>query len=151
MHYQVLSHKPDVLFFQFGFNDCNFWETDGGVPRVHPEAFKYNLCEMIDRAVVCGTKKIILATNHPTLKTQPFKCAQWTNLEVQNHMYNEIIREVANGKKVKLVDNELYWYKTKLPLEDYLLDGVHLNKKGHELYFDNGYPIIEKAIRELLE
>ena len=39
MGYEVQSHGVDVLIVQFGMNDCNFWETDRGLPRVSPEAF----------------------------------------------------------------------------------------------------------------
>jgi lysophospholipase L1-like esterase len=61
---------PDVMTLQFGLNDCNCWLTDGGLPRVSAAAFRANLLEMITRARRFGTRQIILANNHRTLRTK---------------------------------------------------------------------------------
>src|SRR6267378_1663214 len=66
MPYDIQSHPIDILFVQFGMNDCNYWLTDKGVPRVSPMAFEANLLEIIDRAQAIHVKKIFLSTNHPT-------------------------------------------------------------------------------------
>ena len=49
----VQNHYPDVITLQFGFNDCNFWVTDRGAPRVSERGYHANLHEMIDRARRC--------------------------------------------------------------------------------------------------
>ena len=36
---EVQSERPDVITIQFGLNDCNRWQTDGGLPRVSELAF----------------------------------------------------------------------------------------------------------------
>ena len=41
--YDVQSHEVDVLVVGFGMNDCNYWMTDKGVPRVSQNAFRANL------------------------------------------------------------------------------------------------------------
>lgn len=43
MPYDIQSHDVDILVIGFGMNDCNYWETDKGVPRVSPLAFEANL------------------------------------------------------------------------------------------------------------
>ena len=75
MPYEVQSHGVDILLVQFGLNDCNFWVTDRGLPRVSPEGFEANLVEIIQRGFHFGAKAVFLHTNHPigkTLDAQPF-------------------------------------------------------------------------------
>ena len=42
MPYEIQNQNYQILIIQFGMNDCNFWETDYGVPRVSKQAFKAN-------------------------------------------------------------------------------------------------------------
>src|SRR6185437_14172947 len=42
MPYNVQGHGVDLIVIQFGLNDCNYWLTDRGNPRVSLEAFKAN-------------------------------------------------------------------------------------------------------------
>ena len=90
MPYEIQNHNYDILIIQFGMNDCNYWDTDHGMPRVSKDAFKANLIEMIDRAKNFGAKLIMLNTNHPTPRNENFKyknCSyQDSNLE-----YNQLI------------------------------------------------------------
>ena len=51
MPFQIQRHKPEILYIQFGLNDCNFWLTDKGLPRVSLDSFKANLSEIIDRGM----------------------------------------------------------------------------------------------------
>ena len=147
--YDVTSHKPDVLLVQFGMNDCNYWETDFGVPRVSQMSFEANLIEIIDRAHACGVKKIFLATNHPSLK-QDFKHIKNLSHPKSNEKYNQSIRDVAArvAGRIKLIDNEMHWVKflntqTELSLNHLLLsDGIHLSEAGHRLYDEYAGAII---------
>ena len=54
---EVQSERPDVITIQFGLNDCNRWQTDGGLPRVSELAFEANLLEMVGRARRFGTAR----------------------------------------------------------------------------------------------
>jgi lysophospholipase L1-like esterase len=66
MPYEVQSHPLDVLLVQFGMNDCNYWRTYHGLPRVSQAAFRANLAEIIERAFRFGAQRVLLNTNHPT-------------------------------------------------------------------------------------
>ncbi len=35
MPYEIQNSYPDILIIQFGMNDCNYWKSDNGVPRVN--------------------------------------------------------------------------------------------------------------------
>ena len=36
----VTSFRPNMVTIQFGYNDCNYWVSDNGFPRVNPISFK---------------------------------------------------------------------------------------------------------------
>lgn len=136
MPFDVQSHGIDVFYTQFGMNDCNYWNTDEGNPRVSQKAFRQNLVEIIERARVFGAKKIFLGTNHPTPKTTNFEGLDFSYQE-SNERYNEIVREVAYESKAILIDHEIKWKSKSLNLSEYLLsDQIHLSELGHRIYFE---------------
>lgn len=154
MPHEVQSHNPDILVVQYGMNDCNYWVTDKGMPRVSKEAFKANLHEIIARGFRAGAKNVVLNTNHPTLRdTENFPnadiCYQQSNEE-----YNEIVRGVAKEYKGKvvLIDIEKHIKDNfnRDEFEDLLLpDFLHLSKKGHDIYFQIVYPVIKNVIQNV--
>ncbi|EKD28640.1 MAG: Lipolytic enzyme, G-D-S-L [uncultured bacterium] len=154
MSYDVQSHAASVIIVQFGMNDCNYWQTDHGLPRVSPEAFKANLSEIVDRAVHFGAMKIFVNTNHPTEKNEKIPYGS-VSYQESNAIYNEGIRKLASEKKmVDLNDIEKHFYgeikKTKTSIKDYLLeDGIHLNLAGHNLYYNLVCPSLIKALKKI--
>lgn len=158
MPYEIQSHGVDLLYVQFGMNDCNHWQTDRGLPRVSPMAFEANLHEIIDRGFRSGAQRIFINTNHPTTRDrQPMPGTSLT-YEEGNRQYNEIIRKVvlARSDDVVLVDIESI-FKRRISedphLRDQLVldDGLHLSLAGHELYFEAVKPVIEEALRDLTD
>jgi len=153
MPYDVQSHDIDVILIQFGANDCNYWESDRGHPRVSKMGFRANLIEIIERARICGAREILLNTNNPTPRVSNFS---WASVSYQQSTedYNQIIREVAAVSQVKLIDIEelgLQQINKGVHLNDLLLpDGIHLSSLGHNLYFTITYPFVEKAVKRLL-
>lgn len=159
MPYDVQSQNPDAVIVQFGMNDCNYWQTDNGNPRVSPDAFSANLREIIARSVTFGAQRIFLHTNHPSARDQ--KPMAYTTLTYQqsNRQYNELIRRVAEtaGDVVTLMDVERefenYIRGDKERLRSLLLpepDLLHLSEAGHDLYFRSVYPTIERCLLEIL-
>ena len=136
MQYEVLSKKPDILIIQFGLNDCNIWGDANGMPRVSAEAFEANLFEMAEKAKVANILKIFLITNHPITKSIIHNKT--------NYVYNGRVRIASDYTISTLLDIEKIFNRENC--SGYLLeDGIHLNKKGHALYFDFIYPKIKKA------
>jgi len=68
MHYDVTSHAPDYVLIHFGMNDCNYWETDQGMPIVSPAAFMANPQEIVKKSLCSGVKHCFINTNHPSMK-----------------------------------------------------------------------------------
>lgn len=155
MPYDVQSHRPDRVIVQFGMNDCNYWKSDEGHPRVSREAFAANLHEIIARSLTFGAREVFVNTNHPTSRS--VEVMPFTQLTYQrsNEAYNEAIREVAKRfDKVRLIDIEKIFFeeikKGRYKLEELLLeDGLHLSLRGHDLYFESISPnIVESLDRE---
>jgi lysophospholipase L1-like esterase len=155
MPYDIQSHAPHFLLVQFGMNDCNYWRSDCGLPRVSPRAFEANLGEIVDRAFVCGVKCVFLNTNHPT----PINIAEnWAPRSYQesNARYNTIIRSVcdrlATNLPVALIDVEKAWLKrldSGVDLNDLVLDdGLHLSEKGHQIYRN---VVVSKVVQTVTE
>ena len=151
MPYEIQNHGCEILLIQFGMNDCNYWKTDKGLPRVSKEGFKANLNEIIARAKNFGAKLIMINTNHPTPRNKLF---EYANLSYQqsNLEYNQIIREVAKeNEQVVLNDVEKHIFKlileNKTKLNNIVLDDkLHLSLIGHEIYYD----LIYTKLRDLI-
>ena len=147
MPYDLQAHGIDVFYTQFGMNDCNYWESDNGVSRVSPSAFKENLIEIINRSKVFGSTINFLGTNHPTTLTNNFKGLKISYQE-SNETYNDIIRNIGDKLNIEVVDHELIWKTKNIEIKKHLLpDGIHLNKLGHELYFDTFKIFFKKHLK----
>ena len=154
MPYDVQSHAPDVLYIQFGLNDCNGWETDRGRPRVSRDAFGANLGEMVDRGRIFGAKQVILGTNHPTTRTARLPYVDHS-YEEANGAYNAVIRQVAQAKGTLLADAELAFDEAVNAgaaryADLVLVDQLHLSRAGHDLYLRNRLPILSEAIEAII-
>lgn len=103
MPHDVQSHHVDILIIEFGMNDCNYWDTDQGVPRVSPEAFKANMHEIISRARAFSIPHILMHTNHPSTKANVMINTNLRYYE-SNYQYNEIIRTIAKEEMGKHKD-----------------------------------------------
>ena len=131
----VQEIKPDILTIQCGLNDCNYWESDKGLPRVSKESYRANLNEMIDRAKAFDIKKIIFIGSHPVTK----KITGPITLEQSRREYNKIFKEVSQNRQITYIDIETQFDN----IDEYLLeDGIHLSKKGHIKYSEIIEPFI---------
>lgn len=157
MPHEVQSQDPDLLVVQYGMNDCNIWATDNGLARVSKQAFKANLNEIIARGRKFGAKKILLNTNHPTLRNRELLPHSNITYQQSNEEYNEIIRIVAaeNSELVILNDIERAIkerFKTEDEIAGLLLpDLLHLSVTGHSVYFELVYPKVLAMINEYQE
>ena len=121
-------------------NDCNYWTSDKGLPRVSKESYRANLNEMITRAKVFNIKKIIFIGSDAVTK----KITSRLTLEESRREYNEIFKEVAQNRQITYIDIESQFdYNNEYLLED----GIHLSEKGHIKYAE----IIEPFIRNVLK
>jgi|15BtaG_2_1085339.scaffolds.fasta_scaffold01016_8 lysophospholipase L1-like esterase len=148
---EIQANPPSVLVIQFGMNDCNYWKTDMGVPRVSKEAFLANLKEITNRALNAGVETVIVNTNHPTGLD---KIMPDTEISYQhsNEEYNILIRRACDEMNILTIDMEQEFLKeierTGQSRLDFLLeDLLHLNQNGHDLYFNTICPIVKAFLK----
>ena len=149
----VQKYGVFLLIIQFGMNDCNYWQTDQGIPRVSPDAFHFNLKEIINRGRKFGAEKILLCTSHPTTHIVPCEHSE-SSYEENRKLYSQIIRQVANeDNDVRLIDMEKVLEQKVIEgekLQEYLMsDGIHLSHKGHQFYYSIFCPIIIEELTNL--
>ncbi len=113
----VQNLRPRIVFIQFGFNDCNHWKTDQGLPRVSPTAFRANLLEMVQRVRKFGAKPILVSM------FQADKGSEYLRWQMPYLEAIEVIRrEQSMGFKN-------LWQDTIIPT----IDGLHPTPEGHEV------------------
>jgi len=145
---EVYAFRPDLITIQFGLNDCNFWLSDNGLPRVNPVSFKYNLKEMIEKFSASGIRKIILSTNQLIPVRKPMLNGKDYN--ENNRRYNDLVREVASETRVTLCDMErLIGRRDKSYFLDENGKWIHLSERGNRLYAEKIMPYIKEKILEL--
>lgn len=144
----VQEARPDVMTLQFGLNDCNCWQTDGGLPRVSERAFTANLVEMVTRARRFGALEIVMQTNHRTLRRAPLPSGEV--YEDANARYSALLADVAVEVGAALCDMRAVFE----PFDDETLlrlllpapDVLHLSEDGNAVYADAVYPYVEAAV-----
>lgn len=157
MPYDIQSHRPDILVVQFGMNDCNYWNSDGGLPRVSANAFEANLIEIAERATKFGARKIFFNTNHPTTRTDTIFDGTNVTYEQSNSLYNNVIRKVVSnlGDMARLHDVENEFNQAinthNLQLCTALqADRLHLSEVGHSIYYALINESLKRSVRELM-
>lgn len=158
MAYSVQSHGVDILILQFGLNDCNYWVTDKGLPRVSVGAFIENLKEIIERGKRFGAKKIFLNNNHPTTLLDRTFPETTTNFEASNRLYSQAIAQLASSLGPDVHFQDIYTHFKNLisdssyEMENFLLsDGLHLSVAGHEVYYSLMKPLLISAIQDVVK
>ncbi|MBM4279009.1 MAG: SGNH/GDSL hydrolase family protein [Deltaproteobacteria bacterium] len=148
---EAYAFKPDLVTVQFGMNDCNYWFSDGGLPRVNPVSFKFNLKELIEKLFAAKVQKVLLSTNHliPVEKMMLNNKSYNEN----NRFYNQIIREIAKDTGVTLCDMESLLADSINNRALFLDENgrwLHLSSLGNQRYAEAILPFIEKELMEIV-
>jgi len=155
MPYHIQNSGVDVLVVQFGLNDCNYWQSDGGLPRVSKDAYIANLVEIYSRGKKFGAKKVILNTNHPTTRNSNNMTHTETSYEKSNDMYCDALRDKFSTFSDDLIlvdvnsEFKLCCVNDSMLAEMLLADELHLSEKGHDKYYSILYPIIFTEITNI--
>ena len=113
--------RPEAVIIQFGHNDANRWQTDGGVPRVSNAGFQANLEEMVARCRAFGIQPIFCSlTPSQRSELHELDCSEYNSTLVAMSAYLDV--PLINVRSVFT------------PPDGLLLDGLHLNEAGHRLY-----------------
>jgi len=149
----VQQISPDIMTLEFGLNDCNCWISDRGHPRNSLASYRANLFEIIERARLFGAQKVIVQTNHETLKRKIMLSGE--SLETARKRYNNTMRQVAADTGATLCDIEkAFGPMTEAELEEILLpypDHLHLSIAGHVRYAGIIQSYLERAIEQIVQ
>lgn len=136
--------KPDFVIINFGMNDHKIAEKTKR-PVSDAGAFEKQLADIVDLARSAGAIPI-LVTPHAIFegekgdphayygKYDPSNFVQYGGALARFDSFVEAIRKVAAAKGVPLID--IRKESDKYNRADYTLEGVHLNKLGHQIYAD---------------
>lgn len=168
----VLRRKPDIVLIEFGGNDCDFkWDDIArdpkGIyrPNTDCSAFAEKLFEMVNELQVMKIVPVLVTL--PPLDPEKYftwishNCAEAkTNIAAflgsvskiysWHERYNAAILSVAEKTKTRLIDIRSAFLQT----DDYTSliceDGIHPNKKGHQVIAEKILNYIETDYTFLL-
>jgi len=132
----VLRHNPDYVTIMFGVNDAGYYRpvTDSmaDTPRVTAEDFRSNLEAIIEAVQKIHAKPVLVTPvpMNPAYAHRDFPAYLENGLNYLVDEYADIIRDLASGKGLPLVD--VHRAFSADPGTDKLVpDGIHPNKAGH--------------------
>jgi lysophospholipase L1-like esterase len=151
MYVDVISHKPDIVYIQYGLNDCKILDTDFGCEKVSKAGYIENLREIIEKCFASGVKRVVLNTSHRS--NIPGKLPHSDlSYDESNDAYYHLLKEFQSQhiENVHWIDVRAYLENINAQPQDYLMDdGLHLNERGHQHYYEYICPEIEKVILTL--
>lgn len=120
LHWRVLRFQPDVVSVMLGMNDC----TAGEAGRA---TFRTNLEGIVEKTLAAGAVPLLHSPNTIYQRNAGGRA----DLEA----YADIVREVAEARKIALVDHWRHWQTTK-PDQEALLPwledrSIHPGVYGH--------------------
>lgn len=143
----VEARRPDLLYIQFGLNDC--WIGESSVA-----ASVENVRRMVDRALACGVKAVIVADNHPVLFGEDLLLGGGLYpRRVRRH--NAALREAfaVASSGVTFADLEqAFLQAAPEPARLHRLlqeDGLHLSPEGNMLYCERLFPLVREGTEAL--
>lgn len=116
----VQESGADVVLIQFGYNDCNHWDTDHGLPRVSLGAFRENLHEMCDRARRFNIHPFVIPLHY----SSRIGYRNW------QEDYATVAQQFARENPNLWATGGLEPFRLELP------DGLHLSPADNETYAD---------------
>lgn len=155
MPYSVQSPGVDILVVQFGLNDCNYWASDNGLPRVGLGSYRENLREIVTRGFNCGANFIFLNNNHPTNRDQTKMPNANLTYEDSNRRYCEEVRSLVAELPKNVIFHDIHAHVLELcargvSVNSFLLeDGLHLSEAGHSAYFQLMAPAMTRVVEQM--
>ena len=147
MRRDVEARRPDLLYIQFGLNDC--W-----VGLLSSPAVADNVRAMVRRGLDCGARVVVVGNNHPVLFGDDGLLGGGIYGE-RVRRCNAALREAfaAPQPGVIFVDLERTFLcaAPDVPALGRLLqdDGLHLSREGNALYCDRLFPALRDAVTAL--
>lgn len=137
--------KRSVILFAIGTNDSAA-DMSSHNYRFSEDEFRLNLLKL-ESKVRSGQTKVIFIGPMPVIEsfTTPIYGDCWyTNERIGR--FNDVIRELAHGLPAVFID--LLQDASQID-ENYFMDGLHPNTRGHEWMYDKIMPIVKETLKTL--
>ena len=164
---------PDIVVIELGGNDCDFlWDdiakdpSKEHIPKTPLELFEETINQMLDYILATG-KIPVLSTLPPLYADSYFKWVTQNDTEKGlsvlkwlrdvwriywwQERYSNSIQYIAKKRNVKCIDVRRAFLSLKEFNDCICKDGIHLNKKGHKVVFDEVSDFMKENAAYLLK
>ncbi len=124
LEYSVLKHKPDLTIIEFCVNDAFSGFT--------VKEFEENYIKILNK--ISGKKVIMI----------PHMLKEKIDQKIVKPYYDKL-REIANIRKIEIIDVSKY----KLDSSQLLSDGLHPNENGYEIYAKEAFKTLLKILETI--
>jgi lysophospholipase L1-like esterase len=166
------KYDPDIVVIEFGGNDCDFLWDDiardpslDHIPKTPLDIFESHINAMVDFVLANG-KKPVLSTLPPLYADNYFQwfthCDKEKGLRVLKWLkdvwriywwherYSNCIQYIAKERDIACIDVRRAFLKRKEFNEFICSDGIHPNRAGHRLIFEEVIHYIKEHASYLL-
>ena len=169
----VLKKKPDIVFIEFGGNDCDFkWEEIAGnpqgnhLPNTDFNIFQKTLKSLIELFNSTGITPVLMTI--PPLDAERYfkwvsknstlaggKILEWlgtvSKIYWWQERYNSAILSIAQETRTRWIDVRSAFLKQPDFRQFLCIDGIHPNEKGHRIIAEKIFNYISADYKYLLK
>ena len=169
----VLKKKPDIVFIEFGGNDCDFkWEEIAGnpqgnhLPNTDFNIFQKTLKSLIELFNSTGIIPVLMTI--PPLDAERYfkwvsknstlaggKILEWlgtvSKIYWWQERYNSAILSIAQETRTRWIDVRSAFLKQPDFRQFLCIDGIHPNEKGHRIIAEKIFNYISADYKYLLK
>ncbi len=123
-----------IVFFHLGIND-SIYNQQLGTTEVFLEKFRENLTKLITMAKKYSKGIVIIGSMPVDSRVDPMPWSPGRSYQNEHvEKFNEVMKEVAEKEKVGFI--EIFQEFIEEDYSKLLADGVHMNDKGHEEFYE---------------
>lgn len=123
-----------IFLFHVGIND-SIYNQQLGETEVSLEKFKENLTKLIEMAKKYADKIVVIGSMSVDSRVDPIPWSPGRSYQNEHvEKFNEVMAEVAEKENVGFI--EIYKEFIEDNYSKFLADGVHMNNKGHEEFYE---------------
>lgn len=154
----IEKHDPDIVVIELGGNDCDFlWDdiakdpSKDHIPKIPLTQFEDTINEMVSYIIATGKTPVL--SNLPPLyadgyfrwftqndKEKGINILKWLRdvwrIYWWQERYSNCIQYIARQRNIKCLDVRRAFLSRKEFDDCVCIDGIHLNRKGHQVVFD---------------
>lgn len=143
---RVKENRETIFLFHIGINDA-IYNQSLGTTECTLEQFRENLTKLINLAKKYSKKIVMIGSMPVDSRVDPMPWSPGRSYQNEHvEKFNEVMESVAGKENVDFI--EIYKEFIEDDYSNFLADGVHMNDKGHEEFYEivKDYLIEQKII-----